>query len=63
MNDPTRNRTIAAGLLVLLFAIGGCRSASAPAAHASLQPGVEPLRSQFNGDTGHTRIVVLAAPT
>lgn len=50
-------------ILLVVLAAAGCRTGVAPAAHASLRIGAEPLRAQFNGDAGHTRVVVLAAPT
>jgi hypothetical protein len=49
-------------LLVLVLTVAGCAGAP-PASHSVLQAGAEPLRSQFNRDAGHVRIVILAAPT
>lgn len=50
------------GLLVALLLASACdQRPTRP--HDPLTAGAEPLRSHFNRDIGHTRIVLLAAPT
>jgi hypothetical protein len=46
--------------LVLLVALFGCRGAIQ--SYTSLGPHAFPLKSQFNRDADHTRIVILPAP-
>lgn len=53
-------RAVAAVLLGL--AVAACGPAP-DVSHDPLTAGAEPLRSRFNRDIGHTRIVLLAAPT
>lgn len=52
-------RTVAA----IALALAAACSQGNTRPHESLAAGAEPLRSQFNQDAGHVRIVVLAAPT
>jgi hypothetical protein len=48
--------------MLLTLALAACQGGpSRP--HLALAGGAEPLRAQFNRDAGHTRIVILAAPT
>jgi hypothetical protein len=56
------NRARASVLLLLALAAASCTSVPA-APYSVLQPGVEPLRTAFNRDAGHVRVVVLVAPT
>jgi hypothetical protein len=55
-------RSIAATLLLAIVLAGGCSPAPSTT-HDALTAGAEPLRSRFNRDVGHTRILLLAAPT
>jgi hypothetical protein len=49
-------------LFIFVTALTGCNS-SPQRPHASLGSGAEPLRSQFNGDAGKVRVVIVSAPT
>jgi hypothetical protein len=53
---------LALSALVAATLIVACSTAPARP-HASLTPDVEPLRTEFNRDAGHVRIVMIAAPT
>jgi hypothetical protein len=59
---PHHRRTTATAIVVLLCTLAAA-CASPAASHDALSAGAEPLRSHFNRDVGHTRIVLLAAPT
>lgn len=64
MTNAFHIRTTAVRAVVLVFAALGASCASGPSTpHEALTAGAEPLRSHFNRDAGHTRIVLLAAPT
>ena len=51
-----------AAVLLLGSVLAACGSTPATR-HDALTAGAEPLRSRFNRDIGHTRLVLLAAPT
>jgi hypothetical protein len=46
---------------VLLAAASACRAPVRP--YRAITAHVSPLREQFNADAGHTRILLLPAPT
>jgi hypothetical protein len=48
------------GLAFMLAAIAACTRSPE---YSALSAGAEPLRSRFNQDAGHVRIVILPAPT
>ena len=59
---PNHTKRTVTAIAVLLSALAaGCVGPAAT--HDALTEGVEPLRSHFNRDVGHTRIVLIAAPT
>ena len=47
----------------LLLLAAGCTDPAKIRPHATLTPGAEPLRSQFNSDAGKVRILMIVAPT
>jgi hypothetical protein len=48
-------------VFLLVLALAAC--GGPPREHLGLSANVEPLRSHFNRDAGHVRIVTLIAPT
>lgn len=49
-------------LLIALVAAGACdRGPVRP--HVSLDPSLEGLRTRFNADAAHTRLMMIVAPT
>ncbi len=64
---PVRGRRQSAPFIIsscvflLLIALLACRGPARP--HVALAAHAEPLRADFNRDTGHVRIVTLVAPT
>lgn len=53
----------AATVIAILLSALAAACAGPAATHETLTAGAEPLRSHFNRDVGHTRIVLIAAPT
>lgn len=51
---------LAAAVLVCVVAVSAC---TRPHPYESLTDQAEPLRTQFNRDAGHPRVVMLVAPT
>lgn len=54
-------RLLVGALVCGMALVAGCRGPSQP--YTSLGAHAFPLRGQFNRDAGHTRIVLLPAPT
>jgi hypothetical protein len=48
-------------VFLLLVSLLACRGPARP--HTALDARLDPLRSDFNRDVGHVRIVTLVAPT
>jgi hypothetical protein len=61
MIGSTMVRARILALCLLTLAAAACALEKRP--HEVLAAGAEPLRTQFNGDVGRPRIVILAAPT
>jgi hypothetical protein len=59
---PWPRRRIVLPYALTLILAAAC-SAGPVRPHDSLTAGADPLRARFNQDVGHTRIVMLAAPT
>ncbi|HEY7499897.1 MAG TPA: hypothetical protein VH740_15365 [Vicinamibacterales bacterium] len=55
-----RRRRAACALVFMLCAAGACVRTRP---YATLTENADPLRTQFNNDAGHPRIVMLVAPT
>ena len=49
--------------VALLCAVAACTDHTKIRPHTALGPFAEPLRTQFNRDVGHVRVLMIIAPT